>query len=114
MNLRRRLLSLNTNGVAVTGLSVGFGSILLGVIASVKSFFAILSSPSELEALYIASKTHHDPTGAVAALVGSSIAVIGSFALLFIASLLLAYFGRPATVPDVLQTAPAGNAGKSS
>jgi hypothetical protein len=104
-------LGLNTNGVAVTGLSIGFGSILLGVIASVRAFFAILSSPAELESLYVASKTHHDPSGAVASLVGAGIAVIGSFALLFIASLLLAYFGRPATVQDAPQTAPASNAG---
>jgi hypothetical protein len=111
MSVRQRLLALNTNGVAVTGLSLGFGSLLVGVIASVKSFFAILSSPPELQALYIASKTHHDPSGAVASLVGASIAVVGSFTMLFIASLLLAYFGRPATVPDVPQAAPAGNAG---
>lgn len=93
--LRMRLEALNTNGVALTGLTLGLTSIIVGVIAAVRTFFAVLSDKSELVALYVAAKTHTDPTGAVATLVGAFIAIVGAFTLLLVACLLLAFFGKP-------------------
>jgi hypothetical protein len=94
------LRGLNTHAIGLTGLSLGIGSLAVGIIASLRAFFVLLSSPTELSALYFATMTHHDPTGSVAALVGSAVTVIGSFTLFFVAALLLCFFGRPTTIPQ--------------
>ena len=93
-----KLLQLNTHAVALTGVALGMTSIIGGVLAAVRGFFAVAADPKELIALYQVASTHRDPTGALAQLIGAFIAVLGAFALLMVASLLLAYYGRPTVV----------------
>lgn len=84
--------SVHTRWVGYTGLAVGGASI----IASVRSLFALLSSPMFIEQLYEASKTHHDPTGSIARLVAAFFGILGAFTI----ALLATYLGRSAFAPD--------------
>lgn len=86
------LLRLNTRFVANSGL-IGGG---LTIIAAVAYFFNVLKDPTELVNLYVAIKTHGDPNGAIAKLVGAAIGVVGALTV----ALLAAYFGKPASVPQ--------------
>lgn len=60
-----------------------------------KYLLSVLSDPNELVALYEAAHDHRDPTHALARLVA---AMLG-FGVALGLSLLLAYLGRPSTLP---------------